>query len=319
MNLVGLLSVDGQYARATFAAAIADKHVFLFKGGAASPLFCYFLVKRIAELLGCQVVSFDCSTESHQKLLAFCEVSFLTESLLWIKDLSALPARQRQLTLEYLVRYQGPHKICFAYDEVPTDSLPTTCVIEMDEAITASTYPLLFSVIHNKELVDDRLCQQVFKKFKHMALDAACMVAHYQEVLGRRCEDFVDQWLERLWPVDRSLFLLSQLLLAKDRAGFLSAWPRYAMMYPEEFWLAYWSDQLWQAVLFVELKGASKQGYRLPFSFMQRDWRSYTLQELVRAHAFLTTVDDRLKHGSIMDGIDLFCLKFLTHHFVKSA
>ena len=62
--------------------------------------------------------------------------------------------------------------------------------------------------------------------------------------------------------------------------------------------------------------GDAKQiSFRLPFTFVQKDWRSYSIRELKNAHQFIYTLDYDFKHGSTM-AFDLFFSKFFSNQFV---
>lgn len=58
---------------------------------------------------------------------------------------------------------------------------------------------------------------------------------------------------------------------------------------------------------------AQKIGARLPFSFLQRDWRKHELADLVYCHAFLYELDATLKKSRGELGFDRFY-----HTFFKS-
>jgi hypothetical protein len=60
---------------------------------------------------------------------------------------------------------------------------------------------------------------------------------------------------------------------------------------------------------------AKKAQYKLPFSFINRDWSSYSLDELRDAHHCLATLDYQLKNGSSDIGLEYFYTKFFDHKF----
>ena len=82
--------------------------------------------------------------------------------------------------------------------------------------------------------------------------------------------------------------------------------------YAPEFWIAFFSEQLWQASIYVQYVSQNnaaegrKYAYRLPFSFFQKDYKKYTLEQFARAHDFLYAIDHGTKNGSASDGIELF-------------
>ena len=61
--------------------------------------------------------------------------------------------------------------------------------------------------------------------------------------------------------------------------------------------------------------GAKKISYRLPFSFLNRDWRKFSLEELKGAHSFLYTLDYKLKNNCEPGYLDLFYMKLFNQKF----
>src|SRR5205807_225901 len=112
-----------------------------------------------------------------------------------------------------------------------------------------------------------------------------------------------------------------QYFFSKQKSNFFSLWGELRLQYPDEFWVVFWSEQLWQAIVFCE--EASRNGAarakslvnRLPFSFMQKDWQSYKNDELISAHDFLYSIDYSLKNSAGTFGIDLFVHKFIHKDF----
>ena len=62
---------------------------------------------------------------------------------------------------------------------------------------------------------------------------------------------------------------------------------------------------------------AKKMSFKLPFSFIQSDWKRANLQELKQAHQFLCTVDYNLKTGGGDYGLELMYEKFFLGQFVQ--
>jgi hypothetical protein len=60
---------------------------------------------------------------------------------------------------------------------------------------------------------------------------------------------------------------------------------------------------------------AKKAQYKLPFSFINRDWSKYTLVELRNAHHFLSTLDFQLKNGFSEIGLEHFYTQFFDGKF----
>ena len=125
----------------------------------------------------------------------------------------------------------------------------------------------------------------------------------YQMVVGRKFDPFFKHWYSRLIIPRQSFFVLSQHFFAQRPTLFLEKWKVCKGDLPVEFWIAYWSEQLWQASLFVlrarsqGIGEAKKQAYRLPFSFINKDWQRYTVKGLSQTYTNLSIIG-----GGIYDG-----------------
>jgi len=91
--------------------------------------------------------------------------------------------------------------------------------------------------------------------------------------------------------------------------------------YLPPFWANFWADQIWRAYVFCDLMKqkkyaeAKKAQYKLPFSFVNRDWSSYSATELRNAHHFLSNLDFKLKNGASEIGLEYFYLQFFNSKF----
>ena len=140
-------------------------------------------------------------------------------------------------------------------------------------------------------------------------------------VLGKSADDFFDQWMTHLSEQMSSLFVLSQYFFSKKNRSFFRQWARFAEFYLPPFWATFWADQVWRAYVYCELMKqkkyteAKKAQYKLPFSFINRDWSSYSLTELRNTHHFLSTMDFQLKNGSSEIGLEHFYTQFFDNKF----
>ena len=99
-------------------------------------------------------------------------------------------------------------------------------------------------------------------------------------------------------------------------------WDTFEAEYPMTFWCAYWSEQLWRAYHAryyldrQQMQQAKSIAYRLPFSYMQKDWKKSTLIELRNAHQWIYELDLAYKNNiETQAGIDLFFTKFFLAEF----
>lgn len=256
-------------------------------------------------------------------LQSMLETSFLGNKVFyWLGDISPLEARQRQHLIDYCSKYQGPHHIGFFLDVTTSyNDHDTALIIILEDTLTHDSYTTLYQFFYNKVIDNPTFSHNLFRRQPELSLDNSCRLLHYQTVLGRRFEEFFGLWFERMVVPEKSLFVVSQHFFAKSSKPFLHAWGSVAPDYPDEFWIAFWSEQLWQAITFITIAKklgaleAKKAVFRLPFSFMQKDWHTYSVAELMNAHNFLYSIDYRLKNGSGSFGLDLFYSKFLLNQF----
>lgn len=156
----------------------------------------------------------------------------------------------------------------------------------------------------------------LFKKYKTISLDTACLVLQYVQVLGSAQRDFMNEWLDALIVPQQSLFLLSQYFFARQPTSFFVQWSKLVDAYSPQFWCVFWSEQLWRAYHYVYLtrqgniSTAREAGFRLPFSFLRKDWRTLPLNNIKKAHERMYEIDFSLKNGGDSGVFDLFYSQF---------
>jgi hypothetical protein len=110
---------------------------------------------------------------------------------------------------------------------------------------------------------------------------------------------------------------LSQALFDRKSRQFFLQWQRVSLIYPPQFWISFWSEQLWRACSYIQLQKdgkrdeAKKIGYRLPFSFLNNAWRTYSIGELQQAHSLLYDIDYHLKQGGNEYSLELLYARLL--------
>ena len=293
-------------------------------------LTCFF--HRLKELIG-DVTFLDVSSASLNEYQAQLEMSFLGMRKVYVlSQSSSLEGNSKKVWNEYLSQYKGPH--CLLIFETKETRAKGTLkqtsesekksvtpsghlTIELPHTITAQDYKELFLFFFPKSTFDLSFAQTLFRRQASFSLDDACRMMRYHLVVGRNGPVFFEQWFLKLVVPDTSLFSLSQALLGRSTAQFFRLWKLCRDDYPIEFWIAYWSEQLWQASQFIHktralgLSEAKKGYYRLPFKFLDTDWRHYTLERLSHAHNQLYELDFSLKNGGDAYGLELWYHRFL--------
>ncbi len=222
--------------------------------------------------------------------------------------------------LGFLTSYTGPHRlILFTKPDQALPELPSTERITVPEAIDRATYSTLYAFLRPGELCDPKFVQQLFGRAElgasaTISLERACVIVAYQAVVGKNYEQFFTNWFDKVCEPKRSLFTLSQYLFAQDGPRFYALWLEVKDDYAQEFWVAYFSEQIWQALSFVAARQAGaqpQQGNRLPFSFGQRDWKRHTIPNLSQAFDLLYRIDYSNKNGALTEGFDLVFAQLL--------
>jgi hypothetical protein len=60
---------------------------------------------------------------------------------------------------------------------------------------------------------------------------------------------------------------------------------------------------------------AKKVGYKLPFSFIQRDWKNHSIEELKQAHQGIYELDYRIKNGGDESFLEHFYIQAMSAQF----
>jgi hypothetical protein len=279
--------------------------------------FCIRFIERFARLSPYRLEVIDLETVDSAALIAQLEMSFLGNQMLyWIRNVHTVSGKEGKQLIAYLHTYQGPHcLIFFASQEAPASDNGIT--VTLPEVLTKQQCMALLTLEFPEAVRKSTpILAAYFAKNATISLHNAYVLMHYVSVIGTSQQAFIQDWLGVIIAPEKSLFTLSTYFFAKDSAKFFALWSTIASDYSEPFWVVFWSEQVWRAAQYskcMESKDAleaKKIAYRLPFSFMQRDWKKTNFTELSNAHAYLYTLDYALKNGGNPIGLELFYIKF---------
>ena len=162
----------------------------------------------------------------------------------------------------------------------------------------------------------------IFKRASALSLDQVCLLIQYLELINARMiEDFRDYLFSIIVNVQPSLFVLSQCFFENKPIPFFKIWGNLYNDYSEMFWLSFWSNQVWRAYYVVSLlqhkdfAKARSLSFRLPFNFIKRDWKNFSLKQLKNEYNFLYENDFAFKRGSAFCFLDLFYAKHFSKNF----
>lgn len=277
---------------------------------------------------GTSVVVYDIAAHERSMLEGALSISFLGQSSIYVIYAGAESNGKFDTQfLDFLTTYTGPHRLILftkpdqALPELPSAESVSSFRITVPEAIDRATYAALYAFLRPGELCDPKFVQQLFGRAElgasaTISLERACVIIAYQAVVGKNHEQFFTNWFDKICEPKHSLFTLSQYLFAQDGPRFYALWLEVKDDYAQEFWVAYFSEQIWQALSFVAARQAgaqSQQGNRLPFSFGQRDWKRHTISNLSQSFDLLYRIDYSNKNGALTEGFDLVFSKLLSH------
>lgn len=243
-----------------------------------------------------------------EDIFAHLSITFLGQTSIYaIKD-GDLSVSDRKKFDSFLKDYTGPHHVYF----FTSDPAYGKNALLFEAAITKSLFQELALLVNNAP-VSLNFVEKLFALKASYTFDEALTLLDYANLLGQRGnEAFFADWVQRILVDDVSLFTLSQYFFSQHKSMLIQEWSRLKDRYPAEFWITFFSEQLWQATLYnrYAMKGkaadAKRLTYRLPFSYVQRDWKKNSLESLVAAHELLYHIDYGLKNGYATTGLELF-------------
>lgn len=162
--------------------------------------------------------------------------------------------------------------------------------VELDEACSRESYGMLRSMYSgfSSSLAMTAFAHEGEQRSVFKSVARAHRMALYEALLGARSEQFWTHWYDDVLAEKESLFTVAGHLLARDRRLFYAAWHRVQEQYPPEFWVTYVLELIWNSLAWVSMK---QQGYSekcplkgLPFSFINRDWRKHTIDDLAAVY-----------------------------------
>ncbi len=277
------------------------------------------------------VTFLDTAQSSLNNCRAQFEMTFLGQRRCYVlRNLSMLDAVSKKEWYSYLQNYQGPHTLFFFESLGPVPRGRTAVkpkkslfadssshlIVEIPPFIDIPLYISLFRFFYPVE-PDQLFIKTLFAQQQRLLLDDAMRMMSYQTVVGRKCSPFFDHWYTKLVLSEISLFTLSQYFFGGNIKLFLQQWKACKDDFPPEFWIAYWSEQLWQAAQYIVkaqaygIAEAKKGVFKLPFTFLTSDWKRHTLRSISEAHDRLYTLDYTLKNSGGDYALELWYHQFL--------
>ncbi len=298
-----------------------DTPVVLFGARAYPLLFFSMLLQATRKNPHNYVTVLDLKALSKSDAQRTLQSSFLgLKTTFWLGSLADLSAQEQSSWLEYLAGYKGPHTVIACaenneqFQKIIGDyvDIPDTVSLDLITSIARLTY----------SLIDQERVYYFFKKVLEVtgtvSLDQVCLLLAYAQVSSKNNDQFCKEILPLIIQPQHSLFALSDAFFEKNIKKFLMLWQPLSAQFSTQFWISFWSEQLWRAYFYVScmksgrVADAKKIMYRLPYSFTQKLWKNYTVDPFIKGHEFLYKLDYDAKNGAIAQEamLDLFCMKF---------
>lgn len=302
-------------------AMLKSSPVIVFCGSSYQPLFFSHFFERLRQKEGAIVSALSVDGTEMDSVYSACQISFLGQQLFyWCKDITSMSDKQKKEWYSFCAQYQGPHILLFFVNDMDIiQKLPNSTVVMLD-AIDLPLYITLYRYFFELE-GSGTFSVTLFEKRATLSCDEACLMMQYQQIVGKSASGFFNVWFDQILEPSSSLFRVAQYFFARDAYLLMRELSLLEQEYPVEFWLVFWSEQLWQALIFIsEAKKsgpleARKKVSRLPFSFMTKDWKNVSEAELINSHEFLYEADFRMKTGGLCERLDLFYARFLSRTF----
>lgn len=305
-----------------------DKNLFqdpviYFKGPEYPFIFFSLLLKQLKSSCNLNITFINNEEIDISMLKAQLDQSFLGSNIFyWLGNIS--DNKKNKELISYLNSYKGPHTVCFFIDDTADAKLVHEGII-VDFLCTYEQFSnLIFLWPVDKQKIVLQFIKKICEESNKLNLDQYCVFANYAILLGSRSSNFMNHWLDKILVHENSLFNLSKYFFARDTSSFFKHWDLLSKDYAPIFWTSFWSEQLYRALNFIQLREQGKNldakqiAYKLPFSFIQYDWKKSSIKELQYAHQYIYDIDFALKNSGSESSLDLFYAKFFSKQFAKS-
>lgn len=304
-------------------------HSFCFRGQSYPSLFFTTLFSHLNVEKTCSMSYKKLSLEDIDQKTVY---GMLSQSMLgmqlgyWFGDITqSVSEKKCKEYVDYFIGYQGPHTIVFFVEGNEKIAPSDTCtVIAIDYVIDYTTALKIFAFFACT--LDERRIQIVRSIFQHnetLSLDSVCLLMHYLELMPTKLSEQAVAYIMKILGTAPSLSMLTESFFAKDAQRFFSLWSVLEKDFPDIFWIIFWSEHVWRAynvMQFLQEKNfvqAKRMSFRLPYSFINRDWQKNSLSELVHAYQNLYSIDFTFKKGSSCTALDLFYVNYFNGKFAS--
>lgn len=226
---------------------------------------------------------------------------------------------------QYACSYQGPHSLAFfiATADLPPQSQAT--VVQLPAMLDQHEFILLARWLGHVDIERKAGIFEPLFYARKLLLNLCIALIDYVALGSLKHKDAFTAYLQALYVPEASLQQLAECFFAKREKDFFVLWNKVHQEYPPIFWVLFWTEQLWRGLhvaQFMQQKQfvlAKKMSFRLPYSFINKDWQRVQVNELVRGYEFLYQIDYAIKTGSTFCSQDLFFAHYFAGVFAKEG
>lgn len=249
--------------------------------------------------------------------------NFLGQKVLYfIKDMPDLEINKKQDFYNFLKNYNGPNLI-FIFDQCISKTITNNFLtFDIPTNLDNIIYNKYYSFFYSNYKINSYFTRKLFKIYnKVIPLDLAFNIMKYQPILSNKNDKFFENWLSKIAIEEKSIFDLTRYFFEKQIENFFELWLKYKADYPVEFWISFWSDQIWQAINVIIIAKkygilkAKKYSTKLPFSFFNKGYKSYNVQHLIQVHQDLYLIDYNIKNDVGYNALEFWFCKLLFNKF----
>lgn len=324
VNLLESLSIFNLNSQIAQDDYLIKNNIILFKFQTYCPLFVeklhHYLKNIKFEIESQNILTIDIENIKLNELEIKLNNNFLGQKILYIlKNMPILDNTKKNAVYNCIQKYNGQN-IIFIFDE-NTNNSNNFLIFNIPANLNEQLYNKYYNFFYPDYKINNLFIKKLFKYNQTILLDLAINIMMYQSILSNKNNDFFENWLPKLINLEKSIFDLSHYFFDKQIKNFFELWLKYKIYYPIEFWISFWSDQIWQANIIVKIANkygilkAQKLASRLPFSFINKNYANYKSLFLTKAHCELYKIDFNFKNDLGYNEIELWFSKFLLNRF----
>ncbi len=302
-----------------------ESYVFCFQGSEYPYSFFYELLRLLEDqkLLPSPLEKLSGTALDSNQLAQRLNQSLLGQySFYWLGSLDQERPKTKEKMLDFLSSYVGQNRVAFfVSDQAKIPRTQNVVRVLINQKISFSEFKELVSFFSNTISPEKLLLvKRFFSKMNVIPFHVAYSFLRYLELINTRLVEQLFSYLsDNLLGMEPSLFQLSEYFFSLKPRSFFKLWSCISSNYPDMFWLAYWSEQLWRAYhvgIFLknnEFAQAKKMSFRLPYGYLKKDWKRVNGRHLINLFEQLYSIDFARKKGIVFSGaLDLvFCKHFL--------